>query len=68
MTTTTDGRGATSFASTIIQPELFNAEAPAEALTGVITPTDLYYVRSNFALRRAMAPWLWGNDERCESR
>jgi DMSO/TMAO reductase YedYZ molybdopterin-dependent catalytic subunit len=28
----------------------FNAEAPPEALHGEITPTDLHYVRSNFAL------------------
>jgi DMSO/TMAO reductase YedYZ molybdopterin-dependent catalytic subunit len=28
----------------------FNAEAPPEALDGEITPTDLHYVRSNFAL------------------
>jgi DMSO/TMAO reductase YedYZ molybdopterin-dependent catalytic subunit len=28
----------------------FNAEAPPEALKGEITPTELHYVRSNFAL------------------
>src|SRR5436309_7010455 len=28
----------------------FNAEAPPEALRGEITPTDLHYVRSNFAV------------------
>ena len=28
----------------------YNAEAPPEALAGPITPTDLHYVRSNFAL------------------
>src|SRR3954464_2222402 len=28
----------------------FNAEAPPEALTGDITPTELHYVRSNFAV------------------
>jgi DMSO/TMAO reductase YedYZ molybdopterin-dependent catalytic subunit len=28
----------------------FNAEAPPEALAGDITPTELHYVRSNFAL------------------
>ena len=28
----------------------FNAEAPPAALTGDITPTELHYVRSNFAL------------------
>ncbi len=35
---------------TVIQPEPFNAEAPPEALAGAITPTDLHYVRCNFAL------------------
>ena len=34
----------------MIQPEPFNAEAPPEALHGDITPTELHYVRSNFAL------------------
>jgi DMSO/TMAO reductase YedYZ molybdopterin-dependent catalytic subunit len=34
----------------MIQAMPFNAEAPAEALRGAITPTDLHYVRSNFAL------------------
>jgi DMSO/TMAO reductase YedYZ molybdopterin-dependent catalytic subunit len=28
----------------------FNAEAPPEALHGEITPTDLHYIRSNFAV------------------
>jgi hypothetical protein len=28
----------------------FNAEAPPEALAGDITPTELHYVRSNFAV------------------
>ncbi len=28
----------------------FNAEAPPEALVGDITPTELHYVRSNFAV------------------
>src|SRR6266550_5197857 len=28
----------------------FNAEAPPEALAGEITPTQLHYVRSNFAV------------------
>jgi DMSO/TMAO reductase YedYZ molybdopterin-dependent catalytic subunit len=37
-------------ALTLIKPEPFNAEAPPEALTGDITPTDLHYVRSNFPL------------------
>src|SRR5258708_27994839 len=35
---------------TVIQPEPFNAEAPAEALAADVTPTDLHYVRSNFAI------------------
>jgi DMSO/TMAO reductase YedYZ molybdopterin-dependent catalytic subunit len=34
----------------MIKPEPFNAEAPPEALNCAITPTDLHYVRSNFAL------------------
>jgi hypothetical protein len=37
-------------ALTMIQLEPFNAEAPPEALVGDITPTNLHYVRSNFAL------------------
>ena len=34
----------------MINPAPYNAEAPPEALHGAITPTDLHYVRSNFAL------------------
>ena len=34
----------------MINPAPFNAEAPPEALDGEITPTELHYVRSNFAL------------------
>src|SRR3954463_5581671 len=34
----------------MINPAPFNAEAPPEALAGEITPTELHYVRSNFAL------------------
>src|SRR4051794_10014895 len=34
----------------MINPAPFNAEAPPEALHGEITPTELHYVRSNFAL------------------
>ena len=34
----------------MINPAPFNAEAPPEALTGDITPTELHYVRSNFAV------------------
>ncbi|RKQ93040.1 molybdenum-dependent oxidoreductase-like protein [Solirubrobacter pauli] len=37
-------------ALTMVQAEPFNAEAPPEALTTDITPTELHYVRSNFAL------------------
>src|SRR5436189_5919980 len=34
----------------MISPAPFNAEAPPEALSGEITPTELHYVRSNFAV------------------
>jgi DMSO/TMAO reductase YedYZ molybdopterin-dependent catalytic subunit len=34
----------------MVQPEPFNAEAPREALQGSTTPTELHFVRSNFAL------------------
>src|SRR3954464_14274694 len=34
----------------MINPAPFNAEAPPEALDGEITPTDLHYIRSNFAV------------------
>ena len=34
----------------MINPAPYNAEAPPEALAGAITPTDLHYVRSNFAV------------------
>ena len=34
----------------MINPAPYNAEAPPAALFGEITPTDLHYVRSNFAL------------------
>src|SRR3954467_2896446 len=34
----------------MISPAPFNAEAPPEALTGEITPTQLHYVRTNFAV------------------
>ena len=37
-------------ALTMIQAEPFNAEAPLEALAGSITPSELHFVRSNFAL------------------
>jgi DMSO/TMAO reductase YedYZ molybdopterin-dependent catalytic subunit len=34
----------------MINPAPFNAEAPPDALAGSITPTELHYVRSNFAV------------------
>ena len=34
----------------MINPAPYNAEAPPEALAGEVTPTELHYVRSNFAL------------------
>jgi DMSO/TMAO reductase YedYZ molybdopterin-dependent catalytic subunit len=34
----------------MINPAPYNAEAPPEALVGEITPTQLHYVRSNFAV------------------
>src|SRR3954463_5991881 len=34
----------------MINPAPFNAEAPPEALDDEITPTDLHYIRSNFAV------------------
>src|SRR5215216_4894615 len=34
----------------MISPAPFNAEAPPEALAGEITPTQLHYVRNNFAV------------------
>src|SRR3954451_25350429 len=34
----------------MINPAPYNAEAPPAALDGEITPTELHYVRSNFAV------------------
>src|SRR3954462_6696424 len=34
----------------MINPAPYNAEAPPEALAGEITPTEIHYVRSNFAV------------------
>src|SRR3954464_9563982 len=34
----------------MINPAPYNAEAPPQALAGESTPTELHYVRSNFAL------------------
>jgi len=45
-----DDLAAARAALIMIQPEPFNAEAPPAALRGEITPTELHYVRSNFAL------------------
>ena len=36
----------------MINPAPYNAEAPPEALTGDITPTEFHYVRSNFPVPR----------------
>jgi DMSO/TMAO reductase YedYZ molybdopterin-dependent catalytic subunit len=46
--TATDSLQQALTALTVIQPEPFNAEAPAEALAADVTPTDMHYVRSNF--------------------
>jgi DMSO/TMAO reductase YedYZ molybdopterin-dependent catalytic subunit len=45
-----DGLRRSRAALTLVQSDPFNAEAPPEALAGDITPTELHYVRSNFAL------------------
>jgi DMSO/TMAO reductase YedYZ molybdopterin-dependent catalytic subunit len=34
----------------MINPAPYNAEAPPDALAGAITPVELHYVRSNFAV------------------
>ena len=34
----------------MINPAPYNAEAPPAALVGEVTPTELHYVRSNFAV------------------
>ena len=34
----------------MINPAPYNAEAPPEALAADLTPTNLHYVRSNFAV------------------
>ena len=34
----------------MINPAPYNAEAPPQALLGDVTPTELHYVRSNFAV------------------
>src|SRR5215469_13575007 len=48
--TTTESLQQARTALTVIQPEPFNAEAPAEALAADVTPTHMHYVRSNFAI------------------
>src|SRR5918994_7076554 len=45
-----DGLEHARAALRMINPAPFNAEAPPEALAGEITPTELHYVRSNFAV------------------
>src|SRR3954449_7569397 len=49
MAVTDDLAGARA-ALQMINPAPYNAEAPPEALTGEITPTEFHYVRSNFSL------------------
>src|SRR5437763_2194207 len=49
MAVTDDLAGARA-ALQMINPAPYNAEAPPEALAGEITPTELHYVRSNFAV------------------
>jgi DMSO/TMAO reductase YedYZ molybdopterin-dependent catalytic subunit len=46
----TDALQQACTALTVVSPDPFNAEAPAEALAADITPTDLHYVRCNFAI------------------
>jgi DMSO/TMAO reductase YedYZ molybdopterin-dependent catalytic subunit len=48
--TTTDDLDAARSALQMINPAPYNAEAPPGALAGEITPTELHYVRSNFAV------------------
>ena len=48
--TATDDLERTRATLRMINPAPFNAEAPPEALAGAITPTELHYVRSNFAV------------------
>src|SRR5215218_2568141 len=35
---------------TLVRAEPFNAESSSDGFAGLLTPTDLHYVRSNFAL------------------
>jgi hypothetical protein len=48
--TTAADLNAARAALTMINPAPYNAEAPALALTGDLTPAALHYVRSNFAV------------------
>src|SRR5918995_6494924 len=48
--TVPDALEATRASLVMINPAPYNAEAPPAALHGDITPTELHYVRSNFAV------------------
>jgi DMSO/TMAO reductase YedYZ molybdopterin-dependent catalytic subunit len=48
--TVTDGLEAARASLVMINPAPYNAEAPPAALAADITPTELHYVRSNFAV------------------
>ncbi len=48
--TVTDDLEAARAALVMINPAPYNAEAPPAALVGEVTPTELHYVRSNFAV------------------
>ena len=48
--TSTDELDRARSALQMINPAPYNAEAPPEALLGEITPVELHYVRSNFAV------------------
>ena len=48
--TVADDLEAARAALVMINPAPYNAEAPPAALIGEVTPTELHYVRSNFAV------------------
>ncbi len=48
--TVADDLDAARAALVMINPAPYNAEAPPSALAGAVTPTELHYVRSNFAV------------------
>ncbi len=48
--TVADDLEAARAALVMINPAPYNAEAPPAALLGEVTPTELHYVRSNFAV------------------